>query len=237
MLTFASVGPDGRPEIEFVRERAVDTLYDASGVDTVMIGSTRALVISGAHVAMGIGDKALRCAVEAARDARALVALDIDYRADIGPPAPSAVLATRLRPLLAAADVVFGTETEWGVAGNAVAVVDALRACRLVGAGLFVVKRGERGAVVIDGAVPDRLDDGMVGPGFVVATVNPLGAGDAFLAGFLERLLRGASPEDALIAGNACGAIVASRLLCSTSCPTATELDAFLQQHQDGVGV
>ncbi|HQT86242.1 MAG: hypothetical protein B7Z58_16360 [Acidiphilium sp. 37-64-53] len=236
VLAFASVGPDGRPEIEFVRERAVDTLYDVAAVDTVMIGSTRALVISGAHVAMGIGDRALRGAIEAAREARALVVLDIDYRANIGPPAPSAILAARLRPWLAAADIVFGTEAEWGVAGNAAAVVDALRACRLVGVGLFVVKRGERGAVLIDGAVPDRLDDGVVGPGFAVATVNPLGAGDAFLAGFLERLLRGGSPEDALIAGNACGAIVASRLLCSTSCPTLTELETFLQQHQRGAG-
>lgn len=236
VLAFASVGPDGRPEIDFVRERSVDTLYDAAAVDKVMIGSCRALVISGAHVAMGMGDEALRGAIEAARDARALVVLDIDHRADIGPPTPSATLATRLRPWLAAADIVFGTEAEWGVAGNAATVVDALRACRLVGTGLFVVKRGEQGAVVIDGAVPDRLEEGVVGPGFAVTTVNPLGAGDAFLAGFLERFLRGASPEDALEAGNACGAIVASRLLCSTSCPTLTELEAFLQEHRHGIG-
>ena len=47
------------------------------------------------------------------------------------------------------------------------------------------------GCVVFPGAIPDRLEDGIRGPGFPVEVYNTLGAGDAFMAGFLRGWLRG----------------------------------------------
>ena len=46
------------------------------------------------------------------------------------------------------------------------------------------------GCVVFPGAIPDDLEDGIVGPGFPVEVYNVLGAGDAFMSGFLRGWLR-----------------------------------------------
>ena len=48
-------------------------------------------------------------------------------------------------------------------------------------------------------------------PGFKVKLTDPLGAGDAFSAGFLDALLRGKSLKEASEAGNQLGALVATQ--------------------------
>ena len=58
--------------------------------------------------------------------------------------------------------------------------------------------------------------------------VNGLGAGDAFAAGFGAGLLAGLDPAAAVARANAAGAIVASRLSCSTAMPRPWEIDALL---------
>ncbi len=55
-----------------------------------------------------------------------------------------------------------------------------------------------------------------------------LGAGDAFMAGFLRGWLRDEQYETAATWANACGAFAVSRLLCSPEYPTWPELQAFL---------
>jgi 5-dehydro-2-deoxygluconokinase len=65
---------------------------------------------------------------------------------------------------------------------------------------------------------------------FPVEVLTPLGAGDAFAAGLLWARLRGRPWEEALLVGNACGAIVASRLGCGEFSPTREELVAFLRE-------
>jgi fructokinase len=47
--------------------------------------------------------------------------------------------------------------------------------------------------------------------GYKVVAVDPVGAGDAFLAGFLSALVQNKSPEEALDFGSATGAFVASK--------------------------
>ena len=47
------------------------------------------------------------------------------------------------------------------------------------------------GCVVFPGAIPERIEDGIVGRGFPIEVFNVLGAGDAFMGGFLRGWLRG----------------------------------------------
>ena len=69
--------------------------------------------------------------------------------------------------------------------------------------------------------IPDDLEDGIVGKGFPIEVYNVLGAGDAFMSGFLRGWLqrRAASRRRATWA-NACGAFAVSRLLCAPEYPT-----------------
>jgi len=86
-----------------------------------------------------------------------------------------------------------------------------------------VMKAGERGAFVFTAkkeAHCDRFD--------VPRIVDPIGAGDAFDAGFLSGDLEGLSPEDCLRRGHAVAARVCQTAGDWEGLPTRGELEAFL---------
>ena len=87
---------------------------------------------------------------------------------------------------------------------------------------IVVVKRGAEGATLYD--AKGRRDIA----GVAVPVVNGLGAGDAFGAALGAALLADRDPDEAVRRANAAGAIVASRLSCSTAMPRASEVDALL---------
>src|SRR5262249_35874439 len=66
--------------------------------------------------------------------------------------------------------------------------------------------------------------------GRAVEIYNVLGAGDAFLAGYLRGYLRNAPHADCARFANACGALAVSRLLCSAEFPTLPELRHYLAE-------
>jgi 5-dehydro-2-deoxygluconokinase len=69
-----------------------------------------------------------------------------------------------------------------------------------------------------------------------VTVVNGLGAGDGFGGALCHGLLEGWSLERCLRFANAAGAIVASRLECSTAMPTTAEVDDVLTTGEVRVG-
>jgi len=81
--------------------------------------------------------------------------------------------------------------------------------------------------VVFPDSVPDDIDEGIVAPGFPVEVYNVLGAGDAFMGGYLRGWLRDEPIEECCRLGNACGAIVVSRHGCAPAMPTWPELELF----------
>ena len=92
------------------------------------------------------------------------------------------------------------------------------------------MKRGPMGCVVFPGAIPDSIEDGVKGPGFPVEVYNVLGAGDAFMSGFLRGWLRDEPIATCCAYANAGGAFAVSRLLCSAEYPTWPELRRFLDR-------
>ncbi|MFP5370829.1 MAG: PfkB family carbohydrate kinase, partial [Actinomycetes bacterium] len=90
------------------------------------------------------------------------------------------------------------------------------------GVELAVVKQGPRG--VLGKTRTERVEV----PPTPVDVVNGLGAGDAFGGSLVHGLLAGLPLEDVLRNANAAGAIVASRLECSTAMPTAAEVAAHV---------
>jgi 5-dehydro-2-deoxygluconokinase len=87
---------------------------------------------------------------------------------------------------------------------------------------MVVVKRGAQGATIVDARGARDI------AGVAVPVVNGLGAGDAFGAALGAALLAGLGADEAVRRANAGGAIVASRLSCSTAMPRASEIDALL---------
>lgn len=233
--------PDTFPLI-FYRENCADMALEAHDLDPEFIGSAGALLINGTHLSRpNVFDASLRaCGI--ARAAGARIVFDIDYRPvlwgltgkDAGENrfvAHDAVTA-RLQEVLPLCDLIVGTEEEVHILGGTTDTIAALRAIREKTSALLVCKRGAQGCSAFPGAIPDRLDEGVVGRGFKVEVFNVLGAGDAFMAGFLRGWLRDAPLETCCEYGNACGAIVVSRHGCSPAMPTWEELQLFLQETQ-----
>ena len=82
--------------------------------------------------------------------------------------------------------------------------------------------------MVFPGEIPASIEDGVKGPGFPVEVFNVLGAGDAFMSGFLRGWLREEPLETCCAYANAGGAFAVSRLLCSAEYPTFAEMRRFL---------
>ena len=82
--------------------------------------------------------------------------------------------------------------------------------------------RGERGVLLFhEGHEVDV-------PGHPVDVVNGLGAGDAFVAAFVQSLQAQLPLEEAARRGSVAGAMVAAQLACSEAMPTLEELEAEL---------
>jgi 5-dehydro-2-deoxygluconokinase len=178
--------------------------------------------------------------VAAAKAAGRKVVFDIDYRPnlwglgghDSGAERyrESGAVTAVLQTVVTDCDLIVGTEEEIHIAGGSRDSGAALRNLRALTGAVLVLKRGPMGCLVFDGAIPDDLEDGIQGPGFPVEVYNVLGAGDAFMAGFLRGWLRGEALTTCCTWANACGAFAVSRLLCSPESPTWTELQHFLAQ-------
>lgn len=89
---------------------------------------------------------------------------------------------------------------------------------------LAIVKQGPKG--VLAATADERVEV----PPFDVEVVNGLGAGDAFGGALVHGLLEGWELRRILEFANVAGAIVASRLECSTAMPTTAEVEAGLAQ-------
>ncbi|WLQ43023.1 5-dehydro-2-deoxygluconokinase [Streptomyces laculatispora] len=138
-----------------------------------------------------------------------------------GPTHP--VASARYREALAHATVAVGNLDECEIATGEREPYAAARALLAAGVELAVVKQGPGGVLAVhrDGTVADV-------PPLPVEVVNGLGAGDAFGGALCHGLLAGWETARIMRYANAAGAIVASRLACSSAMPFPHEVEAAL---------
>lgn len=169
---------------------------------------------------------AVRDAVARARVAGVTVSFDINYRSAL---AASAAAAPLLREIAESADIVFGGTSELELISGTDADT-AAAALRGAGVGEVVIKRGADGATAHVGS--EVVD----APGFAIHPLDTVGAGDAFVAGYLSvRLARsvaeatgaGGSVAEALHRGNTCGAIACLGPGDWESAPTLADIERF----------
>lgn len=239
-LVLLSVENDKSFPLIFYRDNCADAALDEGDIDEDFIRSARAVLVTGTHFARPESNKAQRKAMRIAREAGAKVVFDIDYRPNLWGLAghdagdsryiASDVVSEKLRSVLPECDLIVGTEEEVLIAAGTEDISSALKTIRSLSPAVIVLKRGPMGCIVYDGAIPDDLEDGIVGQGFPIEVYNVLGAGDAFMSGFLRGWLRGESHQTSATWANACGAFAVSRLLCAPEIPTWDELQFFLEK-------
>ena len=238
--------PDKFP-ITFYRDNAADVQLSIDDVLNAPIASSGALEISASAFAKEPSRSAALLALEIARGAGVTVYLDLDFRADQWHD-PRAYGVT-VRGVLSSVDVAIGTEEEINAAmlkrasditishsqitapeirGDTDANIAALLEKLPINAAL-VVKRGARGSSVFvkDAGGLEVID----AAGFPVEVLSILGAGDAFAAGLIYARAQDWDWRKSARMGNACGAIVVTRIGCADFTPRLEEALEFIASH------
>ncbi|WP_159618847.1 5-dehydro-2-deoxygluconokinase [Ruania rhizosphaerae] len=146
--------------------------------------------------------------------------LDLDYRPMFWPEPAEAT--AQMQQALAHATVAVGNREECEVAIGETEPEAAADALLAAGVRLAIVKQGPAGTLA------KTATERVVVPPTEIAVVNGLGAGDAFGGALVHGLVNDWPLQKLIEAASAAGAIVASRLECSTAMPTLAELEAVL---------
>lgn len=240
------VGKDafGDALLQTVRQDGVDTSFiyrdpkAASGVALITLdeaGQNTIVVASGANMRVSPEDivqaetafeganlllMQLECPLEAVE-----AAADLAQRRGIPVvlnPAPARPLPASL---LAKVDYLLPNQTELQLLAEGETDTSAA-AARLLKNGVrnLVVTLGEEGALLVTADMERKFD------AYRVAVVDTVAAGDAFTAAFCVALLEGKSLPEAILWGNAAGAIAVTRPGAQPSMPKREELIQFLKQ-------
>jgi 5-dehydro-2-deoxygluconokinase len=223
----------------FYRESCADMGLEPADVDPALLDRAGALLLSGTHFSRANVDATSRRAMALARERGMKIILDIDYRPVLWGLTghgrgedryiPSGQVSAHLQGILPDLDLLVGTEEEILICGGEPEILPALRRIRALTSAVIVLKRGAAGAVAFDGPIPAEIDQGIVAPGFPVEVFNVLGAGDAFMSGFLSGWLKGEGLKRCIELGNASGALVVARHGCAPAMPSAVEMAQFLK--------
>lgn len=170
--------PAGRPvTVSYYRSGSAGSALSPADVDADAIRRARVLHITGITAALSPSTHAaLLTAASVAREAGVPVSFDPNLRMRLAPVEEWSSVVQTFAPfantVLVGADELelLGLTPHWFLG---------------LGAQLIVVKDGARGAMVTDGKVTESV------PARAVPTIDAVGAGDAFAAGWLSATLRG----------------------------------------------
>ncbi|MFI5762755.1 5-dehydro-2-deoxygluconokinase [Streptomyces sp. NPDC051563] len=235
-VTFCEIFPPDDFPLYFYRyPKAPDLEIAADELDLDAVRAARVFWMTGTGLSAEPSRTATLTALEA-RGRSPLTVFDLDWRPMLWPPgagagdgagsadeAGSAGPGEWYRRALSLATVAVGNAEECAIATGESEPYAAARALLGAGVELAVVKRGPAGVLAVhrDGTAVEL-------PPVPVTVVNGLGAGDAFGGALCHGLLAGWELERVIGYANAAGAIVASRLACSTAMPFAAEVEEVL---------
>ncbi|WP_432133113.1 MULTISPECIES: 5-dehydro-2-deoxygluconokinase [unclassified Streptomyces] len=217
-VTFCEVFPPDDFPLWFYRQpKAPDLEIDAHDLDLGAIREARVFWVTGT----GLSEEPSRTATLAALAHRAKsgpTVFDLDWRPMFwtDPAAARPFYTEALRHTTVAVGNLDEVEVATGVRDPHAAA----RALLDAGVELAVVKQGPKGVLAVSSA-----GDSAEVPPLPVTVLNGLGAGDAFGGSLCHGLLAGWDLEKIMRHANAAGAIVASRLECSSAMPTSTEIE------------
>ena len=162
-----------------------------------------------------------------ARDRRGITIADLAYRSQFwSSPQAAHEQVARILPKVS---VAIGNREECEVAVGETDPERAADALLDAGVELAIVKQG------LQGTLAKTRNERVEMPITPVETKNGLGAGDAFGGAVCHGLLEGWPLEKIIFAASTAGAIVSSRIECSTAMPTEPELLAVMRDNHDSV--
>jgi len=202
--------------VRYYRRDSAASAMGSSLLDPVPVAAARAVLVTG--VTALISADAQAAGLSLLDRARGLRVVDPNLRAGLWGSGRRAAL---VRPFVERCDLLLAGDAELGEivgAGGAGQAGEHARGAELaqlasaLGPREVVVRGTESIGVLADGlwtSIDIRRD----------AAVDPIGAGDAFNAGYIAIRLRGGSVEEAMRAGAACGAAVTTAISDTAAFP------------------
>ena len=243
----AAVDPDARTglmvkeqlhgtpwRVRYYRDGSAASRLSPADLDSSVIADAKVLHLTGITPALGPSALAtvLR-AVEIAQQAGTLVSFDVNHRAALWAAGEAELV---LAELCGSADLVFAGSAEAALvlgseaAPGEIADDESLaRGLAKLGASTVVLKLGARGALALDG------DETVFAATEPVDVVDPVGAGDAFVAGYLSALVDNQPVAECLRRGNRVGGAVCRVRGDWEGLPTPEELHQLDFQLEDVV--
>ena len=223
-VVFCEIFPPDDFPIYFYREpKAPDMEVSEADLDLMAISEAKIFW----STVTGLSQEPSRSANLAALRARAKKAhtiLDLDYRSVFW--ATPDLATTEIAKALPLVTVAIGNKEECEVAVGETEPVRAADALLERGVELAIVKQGPKGVFA------KTKNESVEVPPHFVEVVNGLGAGDSFGGALCFGLLQQWPLEKILRFANIAGAIVASRLECSTAMPTFEEVSEIMEAKQ-----
>ena len=231
-LAFVATRSDGLKDIICFRNPGADMLLTPDEIDETHIQSADLFHYGSVSLSHQPSRDATLKAIRCAKDGGAFLSYDPNLRLVLwDSPADAKRWIWEAMPY---ADVAKLAEEEWEFVTDTPDLQRGSGRILEAGVDVVVVTRGEHGCYFNDGHNQGYVD------GFQVDVVDPLGAGDGFVAAMLAKLMQAVDAErnplrfdedqlrNILTYANAAGALSTQRVGCIPALPTASEIEVFL---------
>ena len=184
--------------VVYYRDRSAGSRIAPDDLDEELIAGADIVHLTGITAALSTTAlNAVHDAAAIARSRSTALSFDLNYRAALWSPDDA---SKTLRQLVECADIVFATEDEARLIVDGNDAASLARAVAHLGPSEVVIKRGEHGSVA---AIGDEIYESMAVP---VRAIDPVGAGDAFAAGYLFEWTKHLDPQHLLLTASRAGA-------------------------------
>ena len=232
-LAFVATRSDGKKDITFYRHPGADIQLSPDEIDADYIKSAELFHYGSVSLSHSPTREATLKAIQCASDAGALISYDPNLRLMLwDKPDEAKHWIWQVMPY---ADIVKISEEEWEFITGDVELGNGIERILGLGVKLLVVTLGERGCFYTNGTAEGTID------GIAANVVDTLGAGDAFVAAMLSKLmqhkelstLKQKQLNDIMQYANAAGALATQKVGVIPSLPTHTEIEQFLLRKQN----
>ncbi|WP_104165251.1 sugar kinase [Arthrobacter sp. SX1312] len=209
-------------KVSYYRSGSAGSRLTPEDLDSSLITGAAILHVSGITPALSpSAARTINTAIEIARLASVTVSFDLNYRANLWTATDAGRSYKELIPLV---DIVFAGDQEAALAvGPAADPADLAQRLADLGPSQAIIKLGNKGAVAsIDGELHHQS-------AVPIEPIDTVGAGDAFVAGYLTELMTGKSPAQRLELAAKTGAFACLAYGDWEGLPTRSELALLYQ--------